>query len=527
MNPIARLCALVLLALVATVSGMSQSEECGMVIDPEDPDYAIDLEQLGGIYITAEDTLRVLLVFVQFPDDDNYHPYWPAHEPPINMGQYIDTSALVNSSNFSNLTNYFRQMSRGLYTVIGKAVFVEAPQNEAKYQGSRLAANMDVLQNAVDPIVDFSKYDYWRRTANYAHQKSPDGVVDMIFMVWRGLRWFLGEASMGGSGNDSISVDGVRIKFGYPVGSGLHCSFPYTHWPEKLLQTMVHELGHWLLGGLHPYGGSPSYAHWSILGQQFNAGVCANAFERERLAWISVPTVPFNENISLGDFIDGGIAYKYQPANAETNEYYWIENHQKLSVYDDATTNPNDKGIWILHQRGVYTNSTRLRIRPSDGFWNWNNPQYSTACFSLNLPVFSKGSVNRTTGRSHRDQLPTTGQPANDWMHDYQDNYGTLHCGGFFRGDPPFLGAFNTTYSSVLSRWSSPATTTWTAQLDTAFAMEVKSQLGSSVTVRFYNSPGGCSAIEATGCYLEQQQWAIWKYPRDVEGKSRARSSLI
>ncbi|HEX9658305.1 MAG TPA: T9SS type A sorting domain-containing protein, partial [Bacteroidota bacterium] len=156
--------------------------------------------------------------------------------------------------------------------------------------------------------------------------------------------------------------------------------------------------------------------------------------------------------------------------------------------YDDATTNPDDKGIWILHQRGVYNNTARLRSRPSDGFWTWDNPSYSTQCLSQSLPVFAKSSVNRITGLSYRDQLPITAPPYFDWMHVFKDVNNILHCGGFFRGDE-FYGAFNTTFSSIYSRWSSPATGTWTNQLDTSFAMEAKTQLGSTITVRFYDTP--------------------------------------
>jgi len=37
---------------------------------------SISLSQEGGIYLTAQGTLKVLVVFARFKDDWSYHPYW-------------------------------------------------------------------------------------------------------------------------------------------------------------------------------------------------------------------------------------------------------------------------------------------------------------------------------------------------------------------------------------------------------------------------------------------------------------------
>lgn len=470
-----------------SATGYSQLEqyECATNIDPRETGYAISLTQLGGKYITAEGTFRILIVFVSYPDDNNSHSYWPVGGPPTYMANFIDPDENTNSTNHANLTNYFGQMSFDTYRVIGEAIYVPSPYTKAWYDSAgygRGATIKDVLQNAVDPLIDFSDYDNWTRISDYNHENHPDGVVDMIVVVWRGFQFgVLGEASLGYV--TPITLDGVQIKFGYPDGSGCYVSYTYSSWPSKATQLMVHETGHWLLGGFHPYG--DKYNVWSILGTQFAAGFCANAFERERLGWINVVEIDESINAPLSDYITTGVAYKYHPPNGATNEWYYIENHQKLSIYDDATDNGNDKGVWVIHQQDTYNNSSNIRNKPTDGLWNWENPYYTTTCFSTNLPAFRKLNVNpSTTEYSHRDHLPKN-PTGREWLFAYIDAGNTLNCGAYYRGHPLFDGSFNLNTSTVISPWSNPGTKTWNDNL-TNFAMEILSQSGSVVNVHFY-----------------------------------------
>jgi M6 family metalloprotease-like protein len=411
------------------------------------------------------------------------------------MSNFIDPSISTGSTNFANLTNYFDKMSLGLYHAIGEAVYVETPvvngvpHTQAWYSQNgygRAETNADVLQNAVNPIVNFALYDNWRYDSTYHHTNQADGTVDMIVMVWRGNPWGLGEASLGYGSN--ITVDGKTIKFGYGgnSGSGVTCSYPYSHWPEKLLQTMSHEIGHWLVGGNHPYDPyAPVFSVWGILGPQYVCGVCMNSYERERVGWINCTPVT-EVNAPMADYITSGVSYKYHPSNGSANEYIYFENHQKISIYDDASTNPNDKGIYALQQEGLYGDWNNMRILPQDGRWNWQNPYYNTSCFTgFSVPAFKKISVQRDeTGYSYRDAIPTIGG-IKDWMLTYINQSGSEICGGFMRGDSPFLGAFNTSVNTILSTWSNPNTNTWYNN-STSLGMEVLSQNGSTITAHFY-----------------------------------------
>ncbi len=455
--------------------------------------------QTGGKHITARGMLRILLVFVSFPDDETPHPYWPAHQPPAFMGQFIDPDTLTRSTCSWNLTNYFRQMSLGQFHVVGEAVWVETYHSWTEYtNGSYGRANWNVLHEKVDSLVDFSRYDNWTNSADFQNENVPDGMVDMIVMVWRTTVFaMLGEASLGYK--PGFELDGKRIEMGFPerydapLGSGVTCEYPYGDDPPKAMRTMAHEMGHWLLGGPHPYNGRTNtgkHQYWGILcgGQRVSSSV--NAYEREQLGWAAVPEIPGDTVLSLTDFVTGGTAYKYHPPEGELLEEWYFENHQRISVFDDVTANGDDRGLWILHQLAPYSEMDFLRIRPSDGTWRWENPGTTNQCFAGGLPIFSRGVPDVLAGESHRDQIVTSSSAVN-WMMAYRDSLGRICCGSFFAGQG-FEGAFRAAGNNVFSPFSNPNSNTWNNQ-STKFSLEVLSDSGGIVTIRSYSDPLKCA----------------------------------
>jgi M6 family metalloprotease-like protein len=438
----------------------------------------------GGIYITAEGTLRVLIVFASFPDDSTPHPYWQRHQPPLLMQQFIDPDTLTMSSSPFNLTNYFRQMSLGALNLVGRAIWIESTHSQEEYRdGAYGRANRHLLQEQADPLIDFSDYDQWTKVADYNHVNAPDGVVDMIFMVWRtNMFEYLGEASLGYNWG-GFNVDGKRIETGYPAylpyprGSGVTVQYIYSDTPQRVMQTMVHEIGHWLLGKMHPYNGdvlNDKHAYWGILCSNQRVASCANAYERERLGWIVVPELPRDRNVPLADFLTTGAAFKYHPPVGEPFEYFYFENHQRRSPFDDVTMNADDKGVWILHQQSPYSEMDNFRIKPSDGSWSWANPFTTTQCFARTLPAFRKESPH-TAGLSHRDQMQAFVEP-----------FGQIRCGVFSAGEY-FSGSFNA-MNPVFSPYSNPSTNTWSNQ-PTPLSLEVVSDSAGSLTLRFAATP--------------------------------------
>ncbi len=487
------LCATVVANLLFSANASAEDRylQCGLQANPQ----LIRLhEATGGKYITAHGTLRILIVFASFPDDETPHPFWPAHQPPFFMRQFIDPDTLTRSTESFNLTNYFRQMSLGQFNLIGDVLWVESARSQNEYRNWPYGrANTDIIKERLDSLVDFAQYDQWTRIENYNTVNVPDGIVDMIVMVWRTTMYmYLGEASLGYM--PPIPVDGKLIQMGFPErfdvpqGSGVTCEYPYADTPALVMRTMAHELGHWLLGGPHPYSTQLASKHqfWGILCAGERLSSCANAYERERLGWITVPEIDPDRDVTLGDFVQTGDALKYHPLNGEDLEYFYIENHQKLSIFDDATLNPGEKGVWILHQQLPYLDLDNLRIRPSDGNWKWENAGVSSACFSQELPVFRRGVPRVMTGESHRDQIPTQSSSIN-WMYAFKGDTGSVRCGTFFGGES-FSGAFDTATVAVFSPSSNPNSSTWSGQ-PTTFSLEVVRMVDGLATVRSPANP--------------------------------------
>ncbi|MDR3611516.1 MAG: hypothetical protein P4L27_13190 [Ignavibacteriaceae bacterium] len=135
--------------------------------------------QTGGIYIPSQGTLRVLVVFARFKDDNSTHDYWDAGSPPPHYQSYIDSNTSTGSTNYLNLTNYFNQMSMGTFHVIGKAVYVESPNNLSYYGSNYYLANKELLQQKVDPMINFSPYDNWTCNSDYNFTNQPDGTIEL------------------------------------------------------------------------------------------------------------------------------------------------------------------------------------------------------------------------------------------------------------------------------------------------------------------------------------------------------------
>ncbi len=461
--------------------------------------------QTGGIYIPSQGTLKVLVVFARFKDDATTHNWWPV--PPVGDGNpvgwntYIDLNTQTGSTHLINLTNYYKTMSMGTFNVIGQAISVETPQNRSYYGSNYFLATKEVLQQKVDPLVNFASYDNWTYNSNFIHANQADGTVDMVVMVWRcsttpfPFGGWTGEASLGygGSFNVENGTKTIKTDFGGGNGSGVTIHAWGQRDQKYTFHAVIHEVAHWLLGGGHPYAGSPIYNVWGMLWAS-SFGVCANAYEREKLAWI-YPTPITGDILSapLSDFITTGTAYKYHPPNGGNDDYYYFENHQKLNIYDDATNNPNDKGIFVIHQGGNYQSGNIIKVKPSNGHWNWENPS-STTCFGGSpVPIFKPVSVNRT-GKSNRDILPKSGG-GSEWLF-YLANSGiagwpTGGCGGWLHGEG-LNNSFNLTNNNVFSNYSNPWVRTWTNSINN-FTMEITAQNSSVVNARFYltNPLGG------------------------------------
>jgi M6 family metalloprotease-like protein len=411
------------------------------------------------------------------------------------MSDFLDPDTTTGSVGPHNLTHYFRLMSLGALHVVGDVLWVESAHSQEEYRnGAYGRANTDVLKERVDSLVNFSRFDAWSSPSPYVQRPSPDSVVDMIVMVWRTRMFeYLGEASLGY--RPAFVLDGTRIEMGFPErfdqprGSGVTCEYPYEDSPEEAMRTMAHELGHWLLGAAHPYNSFTDYGkheYWGMLCTSRQISSCANAYERERLGWITVPELLPGSTATLADFLLTGDARKYHPPEGEDGEYFYLENHQRLSPFDDVSLEPQDRGLWVLHQNGPYQELDNLRIRASDGDWAWSSTATTGACFGQTLPVFVRGLPAVGTGSSHRDMLSTAAS-AVEWMFVRREEGDAPRCGRFFGGEG-FRGSFGPDSTPLFSPTTNPSSATW-ANVPTGFTLEVVSDSGGILTVRSHLSP--------------------------------------
>ncbi len=419
--------------------------------------------QRGGRYITASGALNVLFVYVQFPDD-NYlpsSPYWPKGKAPMYMNATVDSVWSVTPTPGS-ITDYFNQMSFNKFRITGTAVSVITPHTRKFYldSGWRRSDIQEEVIKKLDTAIDFSQFDHWRHnlSAEYSNTDTSDGIVDMIFMMWRNvcndtvdLRSVLdlvpgGEASLGYRshifGNSSFSVDGgartVAMGSGrWEQGSGITAIHPLSGdlGPAIIWQYARHEFGHWLLGGNEYH---TELGTWGLVDGWGTPSGCMNSFERYKLGWTNVTTIEdvstprTISNVSLPDFVTTGVAYRIKVPGGGSDEYYLLENHQRISVFDIPDNNvPTSKGLFVLLQKS--NQGDAVGVVSADGRFNWSVPSQSPNIYGGkgDLPVFLRGSSNRVNGYSKRQSIPWTWQgvpqkPAP--IHYYLDSAtGTMH----------------------------------------------------------------------------------------------------
>ncbi len=115
-----------------------------------------------GLYLTAKDTLHVLIIYAQFPDDnyDINNSNWTKNQPPIFLQTFIDSTADQNSQD-GNLTHYFREVSAGKFILTGTSRFLVSPHSRQWYLDNSLkrwAIHKEIILS-LDVNLDFAQFD--------------------------------------------------------------------------------------------------------------------------------------------------------------------------------------------------------------------------------------------------------------------------------------------------------------------------------------------------------------------------------
>lgn len=440
--------------------------------------------QIGGYALPSEGTISVLFVFAQFPDDNFSisNSTWVKGQAPTNMQSWVDLYWSINPTQGS-MTHYFNDMSFNKLKFIGKTVSVVTPQTRAWYLANnkkRGDIHTEIIQQ-LDQTWDFAQFDNWNYEGNYNHINQPDGIVDMVFMVWRNIAHefsypqdsiIYANLKMGrygdlGYGWPDILVDNEqrRLKMGFwpsgntPGGSGA----TMTDWfSENMFRFCIHQFGHYLQGGNDQHVG---HGFWGLLSGWGVKSYVANAFERYRLGWINLNTIEASPNqtilnATLPDYVTTGIAYRFV-IDAATHQYFYIENHQKQSIWETTMAYPDriiENGLYLLRQEGASGDNTFIKCLPAEGRWNWTVNQLTPNPWgSGDLPVFKKLNVDRVNGYHDLQFIPWYWNgiyQGEDPIHFIENQYGNPIEYIANQGDGK--DAFRTEYNELFSPFSNP-----------------------------------------------------------------------
>jgi hypothetical protein len=497
--------------------------------------------QRGGQWISAKDTLNVLIVFVQFPDDryDTTYSLWPKNQSPTFRNTYIDSLPSQLSSS-GNLTHYFREMSFGALKLTGKTRFAITPHSRQWYLDNgwcRWLINKEVLEG-LDGSLDFGEFDRWRRYGEYDVRREADGWVDMVCIIYRNvareyprapvdsfaiiydrLKFAGGEASLGYTwdcgGPSSFFVDsGQRqIGHGHPVfghpGSGTTSEIGGTGdgWFGLVpYRVQIHELAHhWMTNGAaygHNGGG-----FWAMLNNflfRHNGAFVGstNSFERELVAWHYPDSIGTNSgswyNLSLTDFVTTNKSYKIKVPGGNPNEFFRLENHQRVSQFDTPEMlDASAKGLYITHQFGDSSPDEQIRLLPSDGRWDWQVQEaVFVPWFGNYLPVFKQGGINRVNGYHDSWLVPYSWTPPPilppspmEIIFWRDRNTNQLMERALVRGDGN--DAYRLSKSTVFSPWSNPNSQN-DARQKTWVAIEIVNETNGVVTFNLHIDSVNC-----------------------------------
>ena len=251
--------------------------------------------------------------------------------------------------------------------------------------------NKDALTQ-INPYVDFSDYDNWRyNSSTQEFEFIPDNYVDMIIMIYRTPNndgaWFdAGEGDFNAiavlSGRENtytLNFDGVNIlakRSLEHLGSGLiYCKKRYKK-SEYTLPILAHEYGHYLFG----------YNHGNTGGIMSGSYASLSAVERERLDYITYQNCTQNNfSITLEDFVEYGDVLRIPNpiTNQNSTTFFLVENHQKLSKYDqiirggsigggyDYTDTGSGIYVWLVKNGNAAIPSVYYEAVTADGRWDW------------------------------------------------------------------------------------------------------------------------------------------------------------
>ncbi len=435
--------------------------------------------QTGGRYKASEteegEYLRALIVFVQFENDKRKNESWELNKLPNWAFDFIDSEVKKEYRKFT-LSDYWNEMSLGKFNFIGDVYpeLVILPE-EKKYIARKVdyeEPNQDVLR-IIDKKVDFKKYDKWKYSNDKKEftldERNGDGLVDLIIIIYRNPeKWFGGHygafTAISSFGKDYITNDDSTVvkgklrekASGITVREGLRGKV-------DLIERVSHELGHYYFG----------YAHTNTGGVMGSDTYAVSGWERIKLGYVK-PVIA-DENgftVTLDDYLTTGDILKIPIPidNPESENYYLIENHQRISPYDQIARGAELEGRYDFETKmgsGIYIWLVRrgnsfppiMDLKTADGNWDWElaDTVKMPKGWPEIMPLAKRTAVNREKGKSDRAKRVLEFPTKNKWWEVWHDTnlFGEFSLTRDKMGDE--TDAFNIGYNEIFSPWSNPS----------------------------------------------------------------------
>lgn len=318
----------------------------------------------GNVH-TPKGDLHMLVIFIRYDDAQKMKNFriWPDKteegvlpkiaEGEINQLFHTDPNTIA-TTDVRNVSDYFYRMSGGNFRITADVFPIQVPvhfipENRGNFFRRQGEMNKAAIQWIVDnyPDFDWGKYDRRKNSPNYLEDNSesgPDKILDYIVFMHRAS----GSTGMGASSSIDIPNSEYKIRTGH---TGIKSYSDAKHnW-----EYFKHEFAHNLYGCPHYLGansadGTRMYTQkgWGLMAAWHSAFFTANAWESWWLGWLDAQEITSDGSYQLKDYLTGRDAIRIKIPG--TQDYLWIENHQKKDPWDEKLFFKNEK---IGHPQSV------------------------------------------------------------------------------------------------------------------------------------------------------------------------------
>lgn len=285
-----------------------------------------------------------------------------------------------------SIRDYFLDQSNGMLDFRNDVVgFVRAKQPKSYYEGgsgyTRAAELVTELLQAIDPMVDFSKYD-----------NDGDGSTDSISVVYAGPSVEFAQGLWPHAGSTQERRDGVRL-----------ARYQMTNLGSRLgLYVFAHEVGHMLFGWPDLYG----FGNYCIMGNSSDASnpVGINDLYRADQGWVPIIDITEATNGRFGAAPNAG-GYRYVNPSDPGEWFFWY-NQRNTGRWSSLRGN----GLLVLHfDHALRTNNPpnplSLAVVQADGRRQLDETQWP-------MPGSDAADFYRAGGNT---ELSATTNPSAKW----------------------------------------------------------------------------------------------------------------